>query len=73
MCCGKETYEEVKEGRGGLTRRKVLRAMGVGTGLMALGGLTGCTQFLGFDRDVTRQGVNGVVSTTGSRGWFVLW
>ncbi len=46
MCCGKESYEEVKEGRGGLTRRKVLRAMGVGTGLVALGGLTGCTQFL---------------------------
>lgn len=42
MCCGKETYEEVKEGRVGLTRRQVLRAMGVGTGLMALGGLTGC-------------------------------
>ncbi len=45
MCCGKEPYEEVKEGRGGLTRRQVLRAMGVGTGLMALGGLTGCVDW----------------------------
>lgn len=50
MCCGKETYGQVEEGRGGFTRRQVLRAMGVGTGLVALGGLTGCTQFLGFDQ-----------------------
>jgi hypothetical protein len=42
MCCGKEPYEEGKEGRVSLTRRQVLRAMGVGTRLVALGGLTGC-------------------------------
>jgi hypothetical protein len=72
MCCGKETYEKVKEGQVGLTRRKVLKAMGVGTGLLTLGGLTGCTQLLGLDRDVTRRGVNGVVSTAASSDGLVF-
>lgn len=46
MCCDKETFEEVKEGRVGLTRRQALKVMGVGGGLVALGGLTGCTSLL---------------------------
>ncbi len=58
MCCGKETYEEVKEGRGGLTRRKVLRAMGVGTGLMALGGLTGCGSLEAFIPELSQAQPN---------------
>jgi hypothetical protein len=66
MCCGKETYEEVKQGRVGLTRRKVLRAMGVGTGLITLGGLTACTQLLGLDQGLMDKRPNGVLSTAGS-------
>jgi len=65
MCCGNEMYEPGKEGREGLTRRQVLRAMGAGAGLITLGGLTGCTQFLDVaeaidksDNEITAFGVH---------------
>jgi hypothetical protein len=64
MCCGKETHEEVKEGQGGLTRRQVLRAMGVGTGWVALGGLTGCTQLLTFNSDLSSRYANDTVTAS---------
>jgi hypothetical protein len=72
MCCGKETHEEVKEGQGGLTRRKVLKAMGVGTGLITLGGLTGCTQLIDFNSDLMEQQVNGAVNAAGSKEGLVF-
>jgi hypothetical protein len=65
MCCGKETYEEVKQGRVGLTRRKVLKAMGVGTGLITLGELTGCIQFLGLDEAANNS--DSEITTLGKR------
>jgi len=49
MCCGKETFDEVKSSQGKLSRRRVVKAMGAVGGLVALGGLTGCTQLLGID------------------------
>ncbi len=64
MCCGKETYEEGKEARVGLTRRQVLKAMGVGTGLVALGGLTGCTQLFQFP---ARENSNGNLTALSAR------
>ncbi len=43
MCCGDERYEREEGGRASLTRRRMLRAMGVGAGVITLGGLIGCT------------------------------
>ncbi|GEM_PF-6333911 len=67
MCCGRDTNEHEKKkevGRARLTRRLLLKAVGVGTSLVALGGLTGCAQLLGIkgsirqaNRDVTTLGV----------------
>ncbi len=65
MCCGKETYEEMQGGRVGLTRRKVLKAMGAGAGLVALGGLTGCTAWLA-DSGFTSESSAGKVSAAGT-------
>lgn len=47
MCCDKETFEEVKEGRVGLTRRQALKVMGSVAGALSLTGLSGCTSLLG--------------------------
>ncbi|GEM_PF-5741620 len=48
MCCGREIYEheEREEGRVRLTRRQVLKAVGLGASLATLSGLTGCTSLI---------------------------
>ena len=48
MCCGREIYkqEQREEGQFRLTRRQMLKAVGLSTSLVTLGGLTGCTSFI---------------------------
>lgn len=52
MCCG--GYEPSREGKTKVSRRRMVKAMGAGAGLLTIGGMTGCTQLISG----TNQGVS---------------
>jgi hypothetical protein len=66
MCCGKEVYEEWEQGRIGLTRRQVLKAMGVGSGIVALSSLGGCISLVDSDHQIRNSDVSEVTASSSS-------
>lgn len=56
MCCGQDRYDEVEQVQDGVTRRKVLKALGAVGGLVAVGGLAGCIQPLSSDVVAGKKG-----------------
>ena len=50
MCCG--GHEPSREEKTQVSRRRMVKAMGAGAGLVTLGGLTGCTQLLDAESGV---------------------